>query len=162
MKGTSNLSSLDKAVIWVALCEMSILLIALSITAYHLCRYMRFKYLILLVSLMILSDISTILLTIGITAELTEYQETHTHALAILIGVSSTLSNFGANTVQWLFATKYWIIAREVPKLFEGRKIKFNERTYAIISACGFLINLVPCILAGYYRAELTLTTASN
>jgi len=161
MEGDQKLKRLDKAGMWVSVCEMSILLIALTITLYHLCRYMRFKFLIILICLLMLSDLATIFLSIGLALEETMYHEDHTNALTILIGGTTVLFNFGNNSVQWLFATKYWIIAREVPKLFEGRQIKFNERTYKMVSACGFIINLVPCILLGYFRAELTLKSAN-
>lgn len=64
--------------------------------------------------------------------------------------------------MHWIFATKYWIISREVPRLFEGGQLKFQERTYLTIQICGFVLNLVPCIIEGYFRAQLSLQSTNG
>lgn len=63
----------------------------------------------------------------------------------------------GNNTVHWLFALKYWIIAREVPKLFHEQQIEYSERIYTTIKVVGFVINFVPCVVLAYYRSRLTM-----
>ena len=60
-------------------------------------------------------------LSVGLYYEQTSLHDNHTVALAVLVGVTTFFFNFGNNTMYWLFALKYWIIAREVPKLFEDQ-----------------------------------------
>lgn len=74
---------------------------------------------------MILADIVTIVLATGLYFEETEYHNEHTKLLAIVIGVATVIYNSALNCLHWSFATKYWIISREVPRLFEGGQLKF-------------------------------------
>ena len=64
--------------------------------------------------------------------------------------------------MNWLFALKYWIIAREVPKLFEGRQIQFSERTYNWINWIGIMLNFIPCSLLAYFRARVTMDSVDG
>ena len=64
--------------------------------------------------------------------------------------------------MNWLFALKYWIIAREVPKLFEGRQIQFSERTYNWINWIGIMLNFIPCGLLAYFRARVTMDSVDG
>ena len=59
----------------------------------------------------------------------------------------------GTNLMHWLFAFKYWIIAREVPKLFDQHTIEFNERSYRTMNMVGVIINIIPCFMIAYFRA---------
>ena len=70
--------------------------------------------------------------------------------------------SWGNNTMHWLFALKYWIIAREVPKLFHEQHIVFSERIYKTIKVIGFVVNLLPCVALAYYRGKLTLENAGT
>ena len=63
----------------------------------------------------------------------------------------------GNSTAHWLFALKYWIIAKEVPKLFLEQQIEYSERIYTTIKVAGFVINFVPCVVLAYYRSKLTM-----
>ena len=42
--------------------------------------------------------------------------------------------------MHWLFSFKYWVISREVPKLFESKQISFNE---GFNQFCAFSILLI-------------------
>ena len=96
------------------------LLIALLVTLHKVCVYTRFTFLTTLISLYLITDVATIILSIGIYYERTEISDHYPYLLAVTIGVSTFLFNFGTNTVLWLFSFKYWVISREVPKLFDG------------------------------------------
>jgi len=63
---------------WLSVSEMTIMVIALSITLYHLCRYMRLKFLILLICLLMLADLATIGLSIGLILKETDYLQNNT------------------------------------------------------------------------------------
>jgi len=63
---------------WLSVSEMTIMVIALSITLYYLCRYMRLKFLILLICLLMLADLATIGLSIGLILEETDYLQNNT------------------------------------------------------------------------------------
>ena len=78
-------------------------------------------------------------------------------SLAILIGITEFFFEMGNATAHWLFALKYWIIAREVPKLFQEQQITYSERIYTTIKVVGFVINFLPCVVLAYYRARLTM-----
>ena len=114
----ADLKSLDLAAMWISIGEMSLLLIALIITMVQVCRKNRFRFLIILISLLIVADIAVAFLSVGLYYEQTNLHDNHPLSLAILVGITTFFFNMGNNTMHWLFALKYWIIAREVPKLF--------------------------------------------
>ena len=62
--------------------------------------------------------------------------------------------------MHWLFSVKYWIIAREVPKLFKGGVVSFNEKIYTVATLIGVFINFMPCLMLAYVRGELTFQSA--
>ena len=63
--------------------------------------------------------------------------------------------------MHWLFSLKYWVIAREVPKLWqEGSRPNFNEGIYTIINCVGFITIFVLCVIAAIIRARLTYVSA--
>ena len=63
--------------------------------------------------------------------------------------------------MHWLFSFKYWVISREVPKLFESKQISFKEGSYRMINTIGCLVNIVPCLLIAYFRGKLTVDSAN-
>ena len=77
-----------------------------------------------------------------------------------MIGMMSFIYNYGSNLMHWLFSFKYWVIAKEVPKLFDSKQINFNEGSYRVIQSLGCIINLLPCGLIAFYRAKLTVQSA--
>ena len=80
-----------------------------------------FKFLVMLISLLIVSDIAVMVLSVAFYYEKTEYLNDHALEMSIIIGVGTFFFNMGTNTMHWLFGYKYWIISREVPKLFDDR-----------------------------------------
>ena len=64
-----NLRDLDLTAMWIAIILMSILLIALSITMYRVCRQKNFRFLITLISLLIVADIAIVFLSVGLYFE---------------------------------------------------------------------------------------------
>ena len=144
---------------WVSIIECSILLIALIVTMYKVCVYTRFTFLITLISLYLIADVSTIILSIGINYEQTDFSENHPYLIAISIGVSTFFFNFGTNTVLWLFSFKYWVISREVPKLFDGSQVVRDERGYKVFKLLGLIANFTVCALFAYFRAKISFQT---
>lgn len=90
------------------------------------------------------------------------FHDTKPDVLGGLIGVGTFFYNFGNNTFHWLFALKYWIIASEVPKLFEENHIKPNEHSYKVITWVGLVINWTACLISAYYRGMLTATSGNG
>ena len=64
--------------------------------------------------------------------------------------------------MHWSFAIKYWIISKEVPRLFTGDKIAIKESTYTIIKVIGWVVNTLPLILLGYWRGILSYESAAS
>ena len=64
--------------------------------------------------------------------------------------------------MHWLFSFKYWVIAREVPKLFDGQNISYNEKTYKVVKWIGLIINILVCLVLGYFRGKLTYQTSGD
>ena len=64
--------------------------------------------------------------------------------------------------MHWLFSVKYWVIAREVPKLFDGAEVTFSERIYQVVNLAGLIINFIPCAMIGIARGKLTYDTGSG
>ena len=147
---------------WISIGEMSLLLIALTITMIKVCRKNRFRFLIILISLLIVADLAVTFLSVGLYYEQTDLHNNRPVSLATLIGITTFFFNMGNNTMHWLFALKYWIIAREVPKLFYEQQIKYSERLYQNIKILGFVINFIPCIFLAYYRGKLTMESAGT
>lgn len=115
-----GLQTIDLVTTYVSIGEMTVMLLTLSILLVHICKKLSYRFLVTFVSLMICTDIATICLAIGLYAEETSYHDRHTKFLAIEIGVATVIYNVASNCVHWTLATKYWIISREVPRLFEG------------------------------------------
>ena len=144
---------------WISIVECSILLIALIVTLHKVCIHTRFTFLTTLICLYLITDVGTIILSIGIYFEQTEISDHHPYVLAITIGVSTFLFNFGTNTVLWLFSFKYWVISREVPKLFDGSQVVRDERIYKVFKLLGLIANFTVCALFAYFRAKISFQT---
>ena len=157
-----KLKRVGKATMYLTCIEMTLLTIALSITLVVVLRKMKFKFPVILLILLIMADVSSFILAWGLHAENTEYHEEHAELLSQVIGWTTFGFNFGANCMHWLFSLKYWVIAREVPKLFKGGSVSFNERLYTFINIMGIIINLIPCILLGYARGLLTFKSSGQ
>ncbi len=138
------------------------LLVALTVTLCRLFKQARFAFVIKLIVLCMVSDFAFLVLTLGFYCEQTSVHNDATDALAAMIGLMSFVYNYGSNLMYWLFSFKYWVIAKEVPKLFESKQISFQEGSYSIISTVGSLVNLIPCMLIAYYRAMLTVDSADG
>lgn len=107
---------------------------------------------------MMISDLALGTLAVCFYYERVNMVQPHKLALAVTIGIGTLCYNFGLMSMLWLFSYKYWIIAREVPKLFfeAGRHITFNEQSYRICNIAGLAINFIPACLAAYFRAKLS------
>ena len=152
-----KLHKVYQATMIIGITFMSSLLIALTIALWRLCKRARFKFLFTIIILLMLSDAAFAILSVCFYYEHTDVHKNYTKALAWTVGISTFFFNFGTLTMFWLFALKYWIISREVPKLFAaGRLIRFSEQKYKIIKYIGFLVNLIPCLLIAFFRGRLT------
>ena len=157
-----NLKNAEKATMYITCIEMTLLTIALTVTLVIVLRQMQFKFPIILISLLILADVSSFFLALALHSENTAYHEEHTILLSVVIGWTTFGFNFGTNCMQWLFSLKYWVIAREVPKLFKNEPVSFNEKLYTVVNFLGVFINLIPCIMIGYTRGLLTYKSAEQ
>ena len=144
---------------WISIVECSILLIALIVTLHKVCTYTRFTFLTMLISLYLITDVATIILSIGIYYEHTQFSENYRYLLSVTIGVATFLFNFGTNTVLWLFSFKYWVISREVPKLFDGSQVVRDERIYTVFKILGLIANFTVCALFAFFRAKISFQT---
>lgn len=150
------LSRLAFATLWISLIEMLYLTVALIVALIKVCKNMKFRFLVRLILLILISDFSTIFLNVGLYLETTSYHEKYPEGVALLVGITTLFFNFGANVMHWFFALKYWIIANEVPKLFQGKQVLFKEKQYRIINWLGFFINVVPCACLAVVRGLLS------
>lgn len=143
---------------------MAVMLIALSYVLYRVCKQARFRFIIQLILLLMVSDLALGVMAVGFYFEGDVMSLRQQNALAATIGICTFFYNFGTMTMLWLFSYKYWVIAREVPKLFfeAGRDITFNERSYRIFNVCGLVTNFIPCCLLGYYRGRLTADSSNG
>lgn len=143
---------------WLTIVLMSILITLLVYTLYQVCKKMNFGFLIVLISLLLTSDIATVFLGVGLQLEtITAVHANHATALAIEIGITTFFFNAGTCAMHWLFALKYWIIAREVPRLFQGGHISFKETAYQVVQVIGLVVNVVPCAILAVFRGQLTI-----
>ena len=69
----THLRSLDKAAMWITIGEMSMLLVALTITMIRVCRKNRFQFLITLICLLIAADVAAAFLSVGLYYEQTDW-----------------------------------------------------------------------------------------
>ena len=113
-----KLQRVEDATMYVTFVEMTLLVIVLTMTLITVLKHMKFKFPLVLLLLLILADMSAIISAWGLHAEGTSYHTTHTVFLSRIIGLTTFGFNFGVNCMHWLFSLKYWIIAREVPKLW--------------------------------------------
>lgn len=58
---------------WIIISEMSVLLLALSITMIRVCRKNHYQFLITLICLLIVADVATAFLVVGLYYECTDW-----------------------------------------------------------------------------------------
>ncbi len=85
----------------------------------------RFRYLLYLCIILIVTDISTALLAIGIGLENTAVHVEKTKQLAIEVGFTTFFFNGGNLLLHWLFSFKYWVISQEIPKVLQSTEQTF-------------------------------------
>ncbi len=156
-------NKVEKVTMYIICTEMALLIIALSITLVIVMRQAKFKFPVVLLILLIVADVCSFILALGLNAEdNTSYHREHKMVLAQVIGWTTFGFNFGTNCMHWLFSLKYWIIAKEVPKLLKGGTISFYERIYTFINILGIFINFVPCVMLAYVRGQLDYQSAGE
>ena len=69
---------LDKATMCIGITLMSLLVIALTVAMCRLCKHARFKFLFMLIVLLVISDCAFALLSVCFYFEQTEFHEEHT------------------------------------------------------------------------------------
>ena len=77
----------------------------------------RFRFFLLLCFTLIITDLGTALLAMGIALESTDFHAERSQELAIEIGVTTVFFNGGSLLLHWLFSFKYWVISKEIPKV---------------------------------------------
>ena len=149
---------------YVTCVEMIAITITISITLVIVLRQMRFKFPVILLTLLIVADISSLITSWASNAENNkEYHEEHKILLTQLIGWSTFGFNFGTNCMHWLFSFKYWVIAKEMPKLWkDGRQSSINEKLYSAFNFIGVVLNFIPCLLFAICSAKLSFQSANH
>jgi hypothetical protein len=83
--------------------------------------------------LLIVADLMTGFLSVALMLEDSNFHREHPQILAALIGICTFGFNWGTNTMHWVFSFKYWVVANEIPKFFQG-EMKSRESTYRFIN----------------------------
>ena len=147
---------------YVGLVEMACLMFALTILVIKVCQKKSFSYIVTLICCFIVSDISVSFLSVAFYLEQRDQSTEERLSLSLIIGIATFLFNIGNLTMHWLFSFKYWVIAREVPKLFDGQNISYNEKTYKVVKWIGLIFNILVCLVLGYFRGKLTYQTSGG
>ena len=120
------LSKLAFSTMIISTAYMLSLTVVLCLTMYRVCQSeTSFRFLVRMIVLLLITDTTTVLLTIGLWLETTGYHAMYAYQLAWVIGLTTFTFNWGQNLMNWFFAFKYWIIAYEVPRLFNDGHVKF-------------------------------------
>lgn len=82
---------MDKTSMWITFGEMTVMLILLCVLLWQVCKRDFHSFLVFFIILMIIIDVNTILLSLSFYLEETDYHETHTSLLAIVIGVTTVI-----------------------------------------------------------------------
>ena len=132
------------------------MIVAICVSLCHIFKVAKFRFILLLVLLMIGSDASlgSLAILFYFEGNLTERSKMIT--VSVAISIFTFFFNFCNVSLHWLFSMKYWMVAREVPRLFEaGRDIKFNEKNYKIANMVAITIITPVCVATAVYRGLL-------
>ncbi len=116
----------------------------------------RFRFFLVLCFILIMTDLGTAFLAMGIALESTDFHKERSKALAIEIGITTVFFNGGSLLLHWLFSFKYWVISREIPKVLQGQILQSNEWKYNLYNAVGILVNMAICVWLGVRRGQLS------
>ena len=127
----------------------SVLIVAVLIIKFR----KKYNWLIFMLCMLIIADLGIIFTNFGYVLEHNEvYTENHLLSLQIMISVGNFTYNFFLNLVHWLFGFEYWYISVEVPRLQKGKPRTITEMQFSTIKYAGVLLNLIPCVMMGYYQ----------
>ena len=153
--------SLGAAVLGVSV--MVSLIVGISIGLCHLYKYAKFRFILVLILLMVCSDTSLGCLAVCFYLEDQVTQQNLVLIVAICVAIFTFLFNFCNITLHWLFSMKYWMVSREVPRLFEAdRHIKFNEQGYKVANTIGIILIIPICLIAAAFRGDLAYKSAGG
>mmetsp|Transcript_24994 Transcript_24994/g.31213 ORF Transcript_24994/g.31213 Transcript_24994/m.31213 type:complete len:236 (+) Transcript_24994:44-751(+) len=142
---------------------MTSLIVGIFISLWHILKHAKFRFVLILSCLLIMSDASLGILSVCFYFEGHVSKNSVELTISSLIGVFTFFFNFCNLTLHWLFSMKYWMVSRVVPKLFEGgRDIKFNEKTFRMVNLYGVIFTFTICLTTAYYRAKLTYESSNE
>ena len=95
------------------------LIIATLTSLRHICKRARFKFITILMALMMCSDLSLAILSVCFYFEGHVDDHDRNLGLTFTLGTFTFFFNFSNLSLHWLFVMKYWMVSFEVPKLFE-------------------------------------------
>lgn len=111
------MTKLTKIEIILTIVEMSWVCIIATMITFKIWFDYRFRFLMLLSICLIVTDISTALLAVGLGLENTDVHVERKSQLAWTVGISTFFFNGGTLLLHWLFSFKYWVISLEIPKV---------------------------------------------
>lgn len=133
------------------------LIVAICVSLCHIFKVAKFRFILLLVLLMIGSDTSLGSLAILFYFEGGVTERSKMITVSVAISIFTFFFNFCNVTLHWLFSMKYWMVAREVPRLFgASRDIKFNEKSYKIANIIAMFVITPVCVITAVYRGLLS------
>lgn len=100
---------------------MAVITIPLSFTLYIACRDFRFRFILTLCILLIITDISTAFFAVGLSLESSPIHKEYPIRIAIEVGITAFIFNAGSNSIHWIFAFKYFIISKEIPNAIKAK-----------------------------------------
>ena len=106
-----NLHDLSELEIILTLCEMLIVVPLLAYTFFLTWRDKRYLFFGLLCAILIIVDISQGFISVFSIFEITN-NKNNAFYIAIVMGISVSLTFSGLNVVHWLLGWKYWVISR--------------------------------------------------
>ena len=134
--------------------EMLCMIAALIYTITKARKDTRSSFFVTVCALLLAVDISTILLNVTYTIE--DY--TSSIWIPIWEGLGNCVFQCASNCVHWIFAFKYHVISREIPKSMRGIVDKKVIKRYQITN----VVMIVLCVALGLYTGLVRGIFAEN
>ena len=85
--------------------------------------------------------------------------------MTIIICITVFIIRAGEGVVHWVFAFKYFVIAKEIPyvlKILDPEDLQSNEKKYRIVEITGIIINVLFGALAATSRSLLSYQSSKK
>jgi hypothetical protein len=107
---------------------MTLLVVFASIIIFKIWVDYRYRFLILLCAVLIVSDLSTGILAVTQWFENSPVKHYSMEpGLVITVGIADFGCEGGSLLLHWMFSFKYWVISLEIPKAIQTSANQFNQ-----------------------------------